>query len=63
MKKINEKYSYKTTEKEGIITIVIIENDKKVVYVDTVYQPEGIEIVIKNFITSPTFHKRMFHCI
>ena len=30
MKKINEKYSYKTTEKEGIITIVIIENDKKV---------------------------------
>ena len=61
MKKINEKYSYKTTEKEGIITIVIIENDKKVVYVDTVYQPEGIEIVIKNFITSPTFHKRMFN--
>ena len=48
MKKINEKYSYKTTEKEGVITIVIIENDKKVVYVDTTYHPEGVETIIKN---------------
>ncbi len=61
MKNIDKKYSYKTTEKEGVITIVIIENDKKVVYVDTTYHPEGVETIIKNFMTSPNFHKKMFN--
>ena len=61
MKNIDKKYSYKTTTTlKGVITIVIIENDK-VVYVDTTYHPEGVETIIKNFMTSPNFHKKMFN--
>lgn len=48
MKKINEQYSYKTTETNGVITIVIVENKKKVVYVDTVFNNEDVDVIIKN---------------
>lgn len=61
MKKINEQYSYKTTETNGVITIVIVENNKKVVYVDTVFNNEDVDVIIKNLMTSPNFHKKMFN--